>query len=246
LNSWLEALLSFWEQLEHGRVKPWLRQFKPYRSAELGGIRVAYKKHLDGGGREFGQDFIPFLRRRAMPRQQRVFEWCAGPGFIGFSLLGHGLAQRLCLADVNPAAVAACHRTVRDNSLADRVTIYLSDNLAAIPASEHFDLVVSNPPHFADQFEREFGRGDRRAHDPGWRIHRDFFHNIGRFLNPGGVIVLQENNQGSSADTFRDMIADAGLAMRFVDGEMPPARDPQYYYIGLTRREDAPPDWARG
>ena len=99
--------MSFWERLEHGSVKPWLRQFKPYRTVELGGIRVAYKKHLDGGGREFGQDFIPFLRRRAMPRQRRVFEWCAGPGFIGFSLLGHGLAQTLSLADVNPAAVAA-------------------------------------------------------------------------------------------------------------------------------------------
>jgi spermidine synthase len=238
--------LSFWERLEYGHVKPWLRQFMPYRSAEFGGIRVAYKPHLDGGGREFGQDFVSFLRGRAMPRQRRMFEWCAGPGFIGFSLLGHGLAETLCLADVNPAAVAACHRTVGDNGLADRVAIYLSDNLDAVPPYERFDVVVSNPPHFADQFAHEFGRGDYRAHDPDWRIHRDFFRNIGRHLNPGGVIVLQENNQGSRADTFRDMIADAGLAIRFVDGETPPARDPTYYFIGVTRSEDTPPSWARG
>ena len=237
--------MSFWERLEHGHVKPWLRRFKPYRDVELGGIRVAYKSHLDGGGREFGQDFIPFLRRRGMPRQHRVFEWCAGPGFIGFSLLGHGLAETLCLADVNPAAIDACQRTVRSNDLAGRVTIYLSDNLAAIPPSERFDLVVSNPPHFTDQFTREFGRGDLRAHAPGWRIHRDFFQGIRRYLTLGGVVVLQENNQGSRAETFREMIAEAGLAIRFVEGETPPSRDPQYYYIGITRREDTPPNWAR-
>jgi hypothetical protein len=46
--------VSFWERLEHGHVKPWLRRFKSYRDVELGGIRVAYKSHLDGGGREFG------------------------------------------------------------------------------------------------------------------------------------------------------------------------------------------------
>ena len=239
--------MNFWKEFEHGHVKPLLRRLKAYRSTALGGVRVSYKPHLDGGGREFGQDFIPFLRRRGMPRQGRAFEWCAGPGFIGFSLLGHGLTDTLCLADINPAAVAACERTVRDNGLADRVAIYLSDNLAALPANERFDLVVSNPPHFADDFAREFARGDRRAHDPGWQIHRDFFNTIVRFLNPGGVIVLQENNQGSTADTFRAMINEAGFTVTFVDGERQPRTvDPHYYYIGIMRAGDTPPDWARG
>jgi tRNA1(Val) A37 N6-methylase TrmN6 len=237
--------LNLWKEFEHGHVKPLLRRLKAYRSTTLGGVRVSYKPHLDGGGREFGQDFIPFLRRRGMPRQGRVFEWCAGPGFIGFSLLGHGLADTLCLADINPAAVAASQRTVRDNGLTDRVQIYLSDNLAGIPSNERFDLVVSNPPHFAEDFARDFARGDRRAHDPGWRIHRDFFNNIGRFLNPGGMIVLQENNQGSMADTFRAMIQEAGLRVVFVDGERPREVDPVYYYIGIARKDDQTPDWAR-
>jgi 16S rRNA G966 N2-methylase RsmD len=238
--------MSFWQRLEHDHVKPWLRQFAAYRSVTLGGIQVTYKRHLDGGGREFGQDFIPFLRRRGMPCQRRLFEWCAGPGFIGFSMIGHGLAETLCLADINPAAVAACERTVRDNNLAGRVSVYLSDNLAALPPSERFDLVVSNPPHFADQFVREFARGDRRAHDPDWRIHRDFFASIGRFLNPGGMIVLQENNQGSTAETFRAMSEAAGFSIVFVDGALPQrTADPRYYYIGLIRTGDPPPEWAR-
>jgi hypothetical protein len=47
------------------------------------------KKHLDGGGSSFGQGYIPFLKSRGMPKQQRVFEWCSGPAFIGFSILAH-------------------------------------------------------------------------------------------------------------------------------------------------------------
>jgi methylase of polypeptide subunit release factors len=84
-----------------------------------------------------------------MPKQVRTFEWCAGPGFIGFSLLGAGLTETLCLADINPQAVAACRRSINDNALAARANVYLSDNLANIPQSEQWDLVVGNPPWFS-------------------------------------------------------------------------------------------------
>ena len=91
---------------------------------------------------------IPFLRDRCMPRQARVFEWCAGPAFIGFSMLGHGLCETLCLADINPMAVTACRRTIASNGLGGSVTVYHSDDLSAIPVEEQWDLVVSNPPFF--------------------------------------------------------------------------------------------------
>ena len=91
---------------------------KPYRTVELGGIRVAYKKYLDGGGREFDR-FHPFsAQTRDAAPTARVRMVCR-PGLHRL-LLGHGLAQTLCLADVNPAAVAACHRTVRDRSCRPR------------------------------------------------------------------------------------------------------------------------------
>ena len=60
-----------WKQFEHRHVKPLLRRLKPWRSATFGGIRVSYKQHLDGGGSSFGQDFIPFLRSRGMPKVAR-------------------------------------------------------------------------------------------------------------------------------------------------------------------------------
>jgi len=232
---------GFLKRLRRQYLYPWLEPRLPYRQATFAGIRVHYKKHLDGGGRTFGQGFIPFLQSRGMPMQKRAFEWCAGPGFIGFSLLGHGLCQTLCLADINPDAIEACNRTIADNSLAQRVAVYRSDNLKSIPPTERWDLVVSNPPHFADAYA-----GELRCHDPDWRIHREFFATVVPFLSPGGVILLQENTAGSTADTFRDMIARSGLAIVFAQGN-PPQRtaDHRFYYLGIMRAGAMPPDWAK-
>ena len=143
---------SFWKRQRRRLVKPALNKLNGWAYARYGDTRVHFKKHLDGGGNTFGQDFIPFLEQRRMPRQRRVFEWCAGPGFIGFSLLASGLAETLCLADVNPEAVEACRRTIAESGLKERVCVYQSDNLTDIPTSERWDLVVSNPPHFADDW----------------------------------------------------------------------------------------------
>lgn len=226
--------------IEHRIVKPRLRRLRPWRHVDYGDIRVHYKDHLDGGGRTSGLDYLPLFRDLEMPRQSRVFEWCAGPAFIGFALLGYGFCDSLCVADVNPEAVAACRRTVEENGLATRVAVCRSDNLDGIPATEQWDLVVGNPPHFADS-----SPGQLRYHDADWRLHRRFFASIGRFLKPGGMIVLLENNLGSTAETFRKMIEAAGLSIVFVHGcEGRRTPYPRIYFIGIARRGDAVPAWA--
>lgn len=234
--------MSFWKTLEHQHIKPFLRRHRPYSEAAYAGVRVSYKRHLDGGGSTFGQDFVPVLRGRGMPKAARAFEWCAGPGFIGFSLLANGLTETLCLADVNPEAAAACRRTVGRNGLEDRVAVYHSDNLKDIPASERWDLVVSNPPHFVDR-----SPGQLRYNDPDWSVHRGFFGSLARHLKPGGVVVLQENNRGSTPGTFKPMIADAGLVVTFVqDASDTVTPHDRMFYLGIMRDGDAVPRWARG
>jgi tRNA1(Val) A37 N6-methylase TrmN6 len=146
------------KQFRRRFIYPWLKPLYTYKRATFAGIRVSYKSHLDGGGRGFGQDFIPLLQHYGLTRQQRVFEWCAGPGFIGFSLLGHGLCDTLCLADINPESVRACQRTIAENALSDRVSVYCSDNLKSIPPEEQWDLVVSNPPTFHRRVSRQSAR----------------------------------------------------------------------------------------
>ena len=234
-----KAPRSFWKRLEHEHIKPALRYLKPWKKRPFGGINIYYKPFLDGGGSSFGQDFIPLLRAKGMPKVQRAFEWCAGPGFIGFSILGHSLSETLCLADINPAAVSACRATVRANGLADKVAVYLSDNLGQIPASEQWDLVVSNPPHFLENY-------DLRSSDPDWHIHKEFFETIAGHLAPGGVVILQENNNGSTVESFRAMIAQAGLKIVFA-WDAKPELTPEFhfYYLGIMRGSDTPPAWAR-
>jgi SAM-dependent methyltransferase len=231
---------GFLKRLEHGYLRPALRKLRPSRHVRFGGIDISYREELDGGGTSFGQDFLSFFKALGMPRQKRIFEWCSGPGFIGFSLLGNAVGETLCLADINPDAIASCRHTVRANGLGDRVSVYQSDNLKDIPHSEKWDLVVSNPPHFIDQYE-----GDIRAHDPQWRIHREFLANIGDFLSKGGVIVLQENNRGSTVETFRQMIEQSALKIVFTHGDSPTlTAESAFYYIGIMRREEEPPAWA--
>src|SRR6266705_172000 len=87
-----------------------------YDVVRYGSIDVYYLSRLDGGGLTFGQEFVSVVRER-FGRVDRVFEFCSGPGFIGFSLLAHGLCRSLCLSDINPEAVLAGRDTVRRNRL---------------------------------------------------------------------------------------------------------------------------------
>lgn len=235
-------MASPWKIFKRQYYKPLKRRFTPWRTVRYGNIAVQYKKHLDGGGTYFGQDFIPLLKSWGMPKQQRAFEWCAGPGFIGLSIMANGLCETLCLADINPEAVEACRRTIAANGLDARVSAYESDNLKDIPPTEKWDLVVSNPPHFDD----DYYEAELRAHDPGWRLHREFLRDIGKFLKPGGVIVLQENNNGSTAATFRPMIEDVGLKVVFVNNEIPQiTSDHRFFYLGIMHKDATVPDWAK-
>ena len=174
----------------------------------LHGIDVAWRQELEGGGRGFGQDFIPLVEHM-FGRVGRLFELCAGPGHIGFSLLAHGLCDHLVLGDVNPLAIEVLHETVRMNELEDRVTIYESDGLDSIPVDERWDLVVMNPPHFPAQVGKT---SSLVLTDPEWGLHRRFFGGVADFLNPGGSVLVCESTEGSTPDDFIPMIADGNLS----------------------------------
>jgi len=170
------------------------------------GVLVFDREDLDGGGSDFGQDYIRALREIGLTNSSRIFEFCAGPGYIGYSLLAHGLCRSLALADINPVAVQAARTTAEFNGLTGRVSIYQSDGLDQIPASEKWDLVVSNPPHFVE-WE---GNTKVLSDDLSWQLHKKFYSQVKLFLNPGGSVFMQENALGSSVDDFAPMIRESG------------------------------------
>ncbi len=115
-----------------------------------------------------------------------------------------GLCDHLVLADINERAIESVRKTVaRNPHLYNRVTAYVSDNLKAIPPSERFDLVVANPPFFQVPREVSFSRvvlttgtpiegNSLIGSDPEWKIHRDFFKGIPRFLGPDSIVLIAE------------------------------------------------------
>lgn len=179
-----------------------------YKTEVYKNIRVSYLPVLAGGGRGFGQEFIRVVKEK-IGKVDHVFEFCAGPGFIGFSLLAQGLCNKLTLADINPNAVQVCRDTIVKNGLADRVSVYVSDCLDSIPETERWDLVVSNPPHWPDTYEKY--KGSIATYDPEFTIHRKFYRDIAKFLKPNGIVLMQENGRATQYEDFIPMIRDSGL-----------------------------------
>lgn len=179
-----------------------------YKAVSYRNIQVSYLPKLDGGGGRFGQEFIRVVREK-IGKVNHVFEFCAGPGFIGFSLLAHGLCNKLTLADINPEAVKACQDTIEKNKLVNKVSVYLSDCLDTIPETEKWDLAVSNPPHWPDTQEKY--QEDITKYDPGFIIHRKFYRDIAKFLKLNGTILMQENERATKYEDFIPMIKENNL-----------------------------------
>ncbi|MFH1753856.1 MAG: class I SAM-dependent methyltransferase [Candidatus Omnitrophota bacterium] len=189
-----------------------------YASTKYKNIEVSYLPDLDGGGMGFGQEFVQVVKEK-LGRVGHLFEFCAGPGFIGFSLLANGLCDRLTLADINPEACKVCEETVKKNGLQDKVSVYLSDCLDSIPQDEKWDLVVSNPPHWVtpDDAKREEGMADTKdikKFDLGLEIHKRFYRNIHKHLKPGGSILLQENGRATKPEDFTELLRENNLAVK--------------------------------
>ena len=170
---------------------------------------VAFTRDLIGGGTSFGQAFVPFVKEN-LGKVDRVFEWCAGPGFIGFSLLAHGLCNSLALADKEQAAVNAAMTSVHVNGLTRAVSVYNSDFLDDIPTHDSWDLVVANPPHSqVDDVMPELP--SIIYFDEDWSAHHRFYSQISRFLRPEASVLIIEDARYSDPSDFKPMIEKAGL-----------------------------------
>lgn len=177
--------------------------------AKYNDLEVAYLDKLQGGGLRFGQQFIPVVKEK-LGHVGHVFEYCAGAGFIGFSLLANKLCDNLTVADINPEAVKVCNETIKKNRLESKVAAYLSDCLNSIPETEKWDLVVSSPPHvFCPPDDKR--QKDIILYDPSFRIHKNFYRDIKKFLKPTGSVLFQEHLETHGVEDFRDMIEENGL-----------------------------------
>lgn len=202
------------------------------------GINVSYEQKHHGGGIRWAPDFVNIIGERAVPIK-RCAEFCSGPGFIGFSLLGAGLIDELVLLDINPDVAAGIEQTFASNrTVRSRVTFICSDGIGALAsAGSPFDLIVANPPHI-DVLDPRTGPIPYDDHpilysDPGFSIHRRFFREFSSCINPGGYALFIEN--GLFSDLTLLLGGDEFLELKF-DMTIPCSHKDFYWLeIGLNR-----------
>jgi methylase of polypeptide subunit release factors len=207
-----------------------------YLEKKYNDVVVSYTKELNGGGISFGDDYVDLFKSLAVkPPVGRIFEWCSGPGFIGYALLANRFGSSLCLSDIYSPSVEAARHTAKENNLEDVVRVYEGDGVLVLPENEKFDLVVGNPPHFPERNMIEFFfHEDQRIYlDKGWRLHRQFFANIRKHLTQNGQIILLENSWGSHIDTFREMIENNGMRIAGWQWCMNQGKD--LWYLSICR-----------
>jgi 16S rRNA G966 N2-methylase RsmD len=180
-------------------------------------IIVYYHQSLDGGGSGFGlryKDVIKEIYKNKVFKN--CFEWCSGPGFIGFDLLSHDICENLFLGEIYPPAIKSIEKTIThlDSKYQGQVSCAHIKAISDLPKEWKFDLVVSNPPHWnpdLNQMSTIISFRDRICADVGWKLHNEFFKNIKEHLSPDGIILLQEQSNASGPEMFRSMIEHNGL-----------------------------------
>lgn len=196
-------------------------------------IEIHYNYALDGGGTGFGQRYRRVLAQLYPDRKfKNCFEWCSGPGFIGFDLLSRNICENLYVADIYQPCIDSIMATIENNRAIcqGRVQYHHGQHIASLPADWKFDLVVSNPPHWnpgLGQFITKIDLRNRICCDNEWLVHKEFFENIRPRLMPGARILLQEQSLASGPECFKSFIEDND--MHIVDCHWESNRSGFYY-----------------
>ena len=176
-------------------------------------IIVYYDQFMDGGGTTFGQEIATILTKLYPNRVfNNCFDWCSGPGFVGFNILSRGICNNLWLGDIFKPSLRAAEKSIENlpekykkNTIA---TLHLQ-GIEDISETLEFDLVVGNPPHWNNKGETLATRTrfrDLCSTDNDWKIHGNFFQNIKKNLSADGIILLLEQSFSSGPDTFKKIV----------------------------------------
>ncbi len=201
---------------------------------KAGKIRVYYHIDHDGGGTTFGQDFIKLFDHLNLRPSGNVFEWCSGPGFIGFKLFDNYDVKSLTMNDINPELIKNYELTIRKNKL-NNIKFFLG-KLNDMPRQK-FDFIVSNPPHFSREYDYpELLINRQRIIDKDWGIHKDFFKTIHNFMHSNSYLILQENKKSSKALDFESLMKNTMITLeKVVYGKEINGNDTFYYLICKVR-----------
>lgn len=138
-------------------------------------------------------------------RAPQIIDLGTGSGAIAIALAGALPKAKVIATDISEEALAIARHNAGRHGVAPRVDFRQGSWWQAVPHTELFDLIVSNPPYIASA-EIEDLRPEVRLFDPkaaldgGWdglEAYRAIAAGAGRRLNPGGRVLLEIGaNQG--------------------------------------------------
>lgn len=191
-----------------------------------------------------------FILERFQPwidpqRVRLALDLCTGSGCIAVALARAFPEARIDAADISEAALAVARINIAAHGLEDRVRAVHSDLFAGL-GSEHYDLIVTNPPYVdaADlaNLPAEFQREPRRALAAGRHgldvINRILAQAADR-LTPDGILVAEVGNSCTAlqaafpAVAFTWLTDSAGDESVFLLGAEDLARHQPLFAAGL-------------
>lgn len=170
---------------------------------------VIYDTANDGGGTWMASHYY-----HTISKYNKVFnnclEWCAGPGFIGYTLLEKQVVKKISFLEIADSPIENLKETSAslDNK---NINIYQGNELNCIP-KQQFDLIVGNPPHFLSNVSNQIHGLEQRIYmDPEWNIHKSFFQQVENYLTDDGIVLLIENSTGSDTELFEQQLEGTNL-----------------------------------
>lgn len=150
--------------------------------------------------RSYFLEIIPEQLQPWLPTDRpirRAIDVCTGSGCLAILLAHYYRDVRVDACDLSAAALEVAKINVREHDVGDRVELFQSDVLGAVPATR-YDIILSNPPYepsaLVDAQAPEFAAEPRMAHDggkDGLAIIRKLLRQAADRLEPHGIVVIE-------------------------------------------------------
>jgi len=160
------------------------------------------------------EEAVMVLERKAAPR---LLDLGTGSGAIAIATAVSVSKLRALATDISDEALAIARENAVKHGVADRVEFRKGPWWQAVPHTELFDVIASNPPYIAtaeiDALAPEVRLFDPKpALDGGWDgldSYRAIASQASRRLNPAGILVLETGH--SQAEIVSKMLGRAGF-----------------------------------